>query len=846
MGRLVEVLGRGGVGGRLLAVVGPSGSGKSSVVRAGLVPALRNGAIAGSEDWFVTTMVPGVRPFDELEAALTRIAVRPPGPLSEILAADDQAIGRAVRMVVPDDGAEVVLVVDQFEELFTQVDGAQRQMFLDGLLAAVHHPRARLRVVVTIRADFWDRPLRHGGLAALLERAAVTVGPLSADELREAIVDPVAGQGLEYENGLVERIIVDVIDQPGALPLLQFALTALFETNVSGLILGSSYDAMGGVTGALANRAEESFASLTGQGRATARRVFGRLVSLGEGAEDTRRRVLMEELVDDSATRAVLDVFVSARLVTVDADPATRLPTVEVAHEALFDSWPRLAGWIDEDRDQLRSMRRVGAAAVEWDQAGRPADQLYRGGRLEAAVELAAIEPSVLNDRELAFVRAGEAAAAAEQRRTVRRTRILQGLLAATGVFLAAALIAAVVAVDRANDARQAQTDAEQARAEADLARVESDGLRLEAEDSEAAARDAQIAAENAAADLALDVRRNEILDLVGESAPIVPSLLAVELYRRDPRPETLDTVAQTLLAREGWMGTLPGQYATSADYGPWLVTVERTQIVVRDPDDFTEIRTIAIDPFPQPEDHRASIQRYFTAVVAPDGRRMVVEQPDGLAVVDLASGEMGDTLGSTPLFTVEESVAWTADGRRLIVPTDPDTFQIVEVDDLTLTAGPELDHGLRLTAPVLAVHPSEPELAVSSAGTVALFDLSASRRRPTVRDRRLRPHNRVLGPVVGVLRIRRSPVRAGHRARRATRDRRRCGRRPRRSAAVDQVGRRATPRRPSCLRLTDRRGRDDRGRSHRRGRRRALVTVRRWHLLPSSTGRRRRCRGAR
>ncbi len=420
--RLVEVLKRPGPRGRLLAVVGPSGSGKSSVVRAGLVPAVRAGAIAGSEDWFITTMVPGARPLDELEAALTRVAAAPPGPLSEIMAADEHGIGRAVRMVVPDDGAEVLVVVDQFEELFTHADASQRHMFLNGLLEAVRHSRARLRVVITIRADFWDRPLHHPELAALLGEAAVTVGPMTPPELREAIIGPVAAQGLEFADGLVERMIVEVANQPGSLPLLQFALTELFETNVSGLIRASSYDEMGGVAGALAHHAEERLGALTPEGREAARRVFGRLVSLGEGADDTRRRVFVNELTVDASTRSVLEAFVAARLLTVDADPVTRLPTVEIAHESLFSSWPRLGGWIDEDRDLLRLVRRVGEAAVEWDQAGRPTDQVYRGGRLEAAVEIASFAPPVLNARELAFVHAGEAAEEAEQSRATRRT----------------------------------------------------------------------------------------------------------------------------------------------------------------------------------------------------------------------------------------------------------------------------------------------------------------------------------------------------------------------------------------------------------------------------------------
>ncbi len=307
--RFIEVLSQPGSAGRLLAVVGPSGSGKSSVVRSGLVPQLRRGAVTGSSDWFITTMLPGSHPFDEFESALSRVAVRQPGPLVEIMRSDERGIARAVNQILPDEDSELLVVIDQFEELFTHGDDTERTAFVNGLVAALREPRARLRVALTIRADFWDRPLRHPGLAARLEKATVTVPPLAADELEAAIVEPVNRQGASYEPGLVARIMADVRDQPGALPLLQYALTELFDANVSGLIRTESYDAIGGLTGALAMRAEQTFAAMSAGQQTAARQLFGRLISLGEGTEDTRRRVRLGELGDDPDTEAVIDAF---------------------------------------------------------------------------------------------------------------------------------------------------------------------------------------------------------------------------------------------------------------------------------------------------------------------------------------------------------------------------------------------------------------------------------------------------------------------------------------------------------------------------------------------------------
>ncbi len=290
--RLVARLAAPGPG--FLAVVGPSGSGKSSVVRAGLVPALRQGAMPP----VVANLVPGAQPWEELEAALLRVAVNPPASLREQLLADERGLLRAVKRVLPDDPAAwLLLVIDQFEEVFTLVaDEALRADFLDSLAVAVAEPRSPLRVVVTLRADFYDRPLVYASYARLLGERTEVVGPLAPAELHEAIAGPAARAGLALEPGLAPTIIQDVGEQPGTLPLLQYALTELFERRAGRQLTLAAYRASGGVLGALGRRAEAIYSGLPAPEQETARQLFLRLVTLGEGTEDTRRRAHLAEL----------------------------------------------------------------------------------------------------------------------------------------------------------------------------------------------------------------------------------------------------------------------------------------------------------------------------------------------------------------------------------------------------------------------------------------------------------------------------------------------------------------------------------------------------------------------
>ena len=514
--QLLARLGEGGDLARFLAVVGPSGSGKSSVVKAGLIPALRRGGLVGSENWFVVDFLPGAHPFEELEAALLRVAMNPPASLLEQLKDGERGLVRAAQRVLPaDEAVQLVLVIDQFEEVFTLVtDEASRALFLSSLVTAVLDERSRVRVVITLRADFTDRPLRYVDFGELVQRRSELVLPLTPDEVERAIVGPARRVGLRLESGLTSMMIRDVNEQPGALPLLQYALTELYEKRDGRILTKSAYESIGGVLGALGRRAEEVYRGLSEVEQVAARQVFLRLVTLGEGVEDTRRRVLRAEFesLDDqlSILNSVLDAFGKHRLLTFDRDPITRGPTVEVAHEALLREWDRLRDWLDESRSDVRLQRTLADEAAQWATAQRDASYLLIGAHLEqfegwAATttvalttdERAYLEASIVErdrqqaaevdrqQRELAAARqlaeTERARADLEQRRaeeqtqSANRLRLRNRALAVAGALVTVAAIAAIIFGGQATvNATRADQNAAQAQANAATAEAAS------------------------------------------------------------------------------------------------------------------------------------------------------------------------------------------------------------------------------------------------------------------------------------------------------------------------------------------------------------------------------------
>ncbi len=465
--------------GRFLAVVGPSGSGKSSVVKAGLLPALHQGRLEGSERWFIAKMVPGTHPFRELATALLSVAVEDTDISEEQLQSSVRGLLRAVlRILSKDESAYLVLVIDQFEEVFTLVeDESVRKHFLGSLLYAIKTLESRLRVIITLRADFYDRPLLYPDFGDLVRQHTEVVLPLAPDELRIAVTGPAERVGLIIEPGLVDAIVTDVSEQPGTLPLLQYALTELFNQRNDRTLTLAAYRANGGVRGALARRAEETFNAMDMGQREMLRQALLRLVSLGEGTEDTRRRVRWSELMalghgrDRRALmQSVLDTFGQHRLLTFDRDPQTREPTVEVAHEALIREWRRLRAWLDELRDDLRMQRHLSSAVAEWVSADRDSSYLATGARLEQFESLAAHSRLILTEQERDYVRAS---VALRQRAARRRNLFVMTLI----VISVAAVIAALVAMNLQRVARDRQRIAEEERDRADTqARIAQSG----------------------------------------------------------------------------------------------------------------------------------------------------------------------------------------------------------------------------------------------------------------------------------------------------------------------------------------------------------------------------------
>ncbi|MCP3757974.1 WD40 repeat domain-containing protein [Streptomyces sp. TBY4] len=375
---------------RVVTVFGASGSGKSSLLRAGLIPRLRDAGTPG----------------------LPR-----PGAI-RILTPGEDPLGTHGSALVPADTAgDTWLVVDQFEELFTLChDEVERAQFIDALLEA-GNPGGRLRVVLGVRADFYARCLDHAGLAAAVRDASLPVGRMTPAELRQAITKPAAACGLLVERALTEALVEEVATLTGGLPMLSHALLETWRGRRGRTLTLEAYERAGGMRGAVAQSAEAAYEAMDPRQAGTARQVMLRLIAPGDGAPDTRRpttRAELEAVGDGRRTSAVLEILARARLITLDED------TVDLAHETLITAWPRLNGWIEADREKLRLHRWLTEAAGAWESVGRDPGVRVAPVRLTQLHELTAADGrSELTPLEADFLAAGTAT----HRRTVRRRR---------------------------------------------------------------------------------------------------------------------------------------------------------------------------------------------------------------------------------------------------------------------------------------------------------------------------------------------------------------------------------------------------------------------------------------
>lgn len=452
--------------GGLLAVVGPSGSGKSSLLRAGLIPTLLAGklGVPGSRTWPVILFTPGSRPVHELADRLAKLTGGDPEQFETTLRADPRACARLAAEAVTavggatadcPGGSRLVLVVDQFEEVFTACrDGRQRDIFTAALCSAASQGNngAAALILIGLRADFYPHVLEYPALVTALQRHQVLVGPMSERELREAIIEPARRARLTVEDGLVEVLLRDLAPapgrrspaaalDPGALPLLSHALRATWDRGHGTRLTVADYRATGGIRDAVAASAEEVYRDLAPGQQGLAQQVFTRLVHVADDTADSLRRVPVSELPHPGDARPVLDAFIAKRLITAEAED------VQIVHEALLRAWPRLRDWISGDREGARLHRQLAAAAEVWRDSRDPSD-LYEGMRLSAVEEWATQETHYdkLNSLECEFLLLSVDRRVTEEAAARRRTRRFQRLSAALAVAACVACVLSVVA----------------------------------------------------------------------------------------------------------------------------------------------------------------------------------------------------------------------------------------------------------------------------------------------------------------------------------------------------------------------------------------------------------------
>lgn len=570
--------------GRLLAVVGASGSGKSSLLRAGMVAAIEEGEVPGVRS--VRLISPGAEPPLELG----------------------------------DDPSEL-LVVDQFEELFTQCqDRDRRARFSAALL------RRRGPVVIGVRADFYGEIGSDPALAAAVAENQVLLGPMLDEDLGRAIAEPARLTGLRLEPGLIDLVLRDVAGEAGALPLMSHALRETWERRDGRMLTVAAYRESGGVSSAIAQTADAIVADTRRSERALLRSVFLRLTEIGHGGEDTRRRVRISELVPEGtspeALRSLLQRLADARLVSLDEG------TAQVAHEVLIRRWPTLRRWLDEDREGIRLHRLLADAARLWDAAGRQPADLYRGTRLDAAVEWSRGHRGELNQTEREFLTASLNEAARVQRAQLRANRRLRRALAVAAALLMAAAGLLVFALVSRHDAVGA----------------------------EASARSQALAA-TAQTQLAQDPERSLLLARVALSDAATPQAeLAVS--------EALD--ANTLRAQ------LPSFGVQGCEEANFLFLFDQGRIAADNTCDgyvvFANLLTKRIV-------RRVRVGKSSTDMIrGPGGRSLIVATGDHLVSVDVASGRARQIF--TAPFPIEQLAG--PPGRSLAIA---DRYRVALVD---------------------------------------------------------------------------------------------------------------------------------------------------------------------
>jgi DNA-binding SARP family transcriptional activator/WD40 repeat protein len=634
----------------VLAVVGASGTGKSSLLRAGLVPALRRGALPGSAAWRVTVLTPA--------DALAETSV----------------------------GAADVLVLDQAEDLFGQLGAAQRAEVVDRLAQFVG---AGSRLVFALRADFYRRLTEVQPLAAYAQAATVLVGPLREDDLRRVVIEPAERLGLAIEPALVDAVLDDVAGQPAALPLLSAALVRTWENRIGNRLTLDGYRRGGGVASALEATAEDAYDRLPEHHRLVARRLLVRL-AVREGGSWVRRPMRRSDATADADAREVLAALAAARLVTVGQE------RVEITHDALLAHWPRLRSWLDERAMAAELLDHLGVAARAWAEADRPASDLYRGPRLQTALDWRDAHPDDVSAVEARFLDASAAAADAElvharerAQREARGRRRLRLIAAGLAVMVVLAAVGIVVAF---HERSSANSSARRARAAA----------------------------------LSADARR---LAALSANAPDIAtsSLLAVAAYRlqdsADTRGALLDAVERSQSALWRIQAVHRLQWVATDPAGDRVATIDnRGRVFVYD----TRTRR-QIASFPSNSQLLTGISGDGRQVVVSGGDSAQGNQLNPVSVLDVATGKRRHVFATDADLNIWEPVM-SQDGHWIAMVTTRHVGAGVAVDvyDMRDWAAPARTV---VSANPTAIAVSRNALAVQAAsGTVTVWSLPSMR----------------------------------------------------------------------------------------------------------------------
>ena len=694
--RLIERL----QGCHFLTIIGASGSGKSSLVQAGLIPVLKGNKVLtevpltprGSVGWPVHIITPGEHPLETLAASFTRNqGADQARALAENLRQDPGSLSLAASQdAAAANAGGVLLIVDQFEELFTLCDSTEERAEFIRILLNAGGPETKgsLMLVLVLRADFYAECAQFDELRAAISSHQEYIGPMSPEELRRAIELPARKGGWRFEPGLVDLMIEDAGSEPGALPLLSHALLETWNRRSGHTMLMVSYHEAGGVKGAIARTAEWILTQrLSASQQLVARNIFLRLTSVSEGVQETRRKAALDELLTgtagDESRQEVLDLLVDARLVTVEEG------TVQVAHEALIREWPRLRGWIDENRTGLRIQRRLTEASAEWQRLMKDEGLLYRGVRLSEAQEWARTNPEGLNPLEAEFLAESTHLVEREQRqREEQQQRELEAAqklaeaerqkaenearsaaqLKRRAVYLTAALggvgllviLAVILMISALNNGRQAARNAATA----------------EAASTQAVAQQATAEAERARAELEVQHSNARQLSALSQNALLENSpqrslLLAIEandLARSSADPDGL-FLANSLWQSITGTGGLPLLHQDHSIYvlslspdNRWLASA-----ALNEPIKVWDLQ--ASDPQANPISLSGHTDFISGLVFTPDGRHLYSASYDGsVRRWDLSAADPALTvLTANPNAGKVQIISVSGDGSRVI-----------------------------------------------------------------------------------------------------------------------------------------------------------------------------------